>query len=318
MNDFINYMTEYYSGSGRSLSTPPAVKESAIDFPRDHLSSEVWVKDNNQYTLRADVQGEILSALEKYPTVNLVDIANRIWIVGSMASNTYSDSADVDVHVVPNNIKDWSDADVKAVMDYYKDEKIFFGDHPFEVYIQRFPDQDLMSDGAYDILTDTWEKDPTIRPIEYNPYENFKHVFDELSGRVKVADELLGELRRDVIDYNTMRDALESLDSKSRADAVRFMEEKLDEVETDIEKLYTERKQWADARKFASKPSSPEEALKDVELARNWADENAIFKFINRYQYLQLIGDLHEMLLDDEIDDEEMVKLKKTVSLDSE
>ena len=68
-----------------------------------------------------------------------------------------------------------------------------------------------------------------------------------------------------------------------------------------------------DARKNSSKPTSPEEFVNDIEIARNWQDENAKFKFISRYNYLRIIADLKELLKDNELTPEEVDKIQLDV-----
>ncbi len=60
------------------------------------------------------------------------------------------------------------------------------------------------------------------------------------------------------------------------------------------------------ARKDASKPATPEEALEDLEKTRKWKDTNATFKFIARYNYLRVINDLKRLLGDNGITSDEV------------
>ena len=95
------------------------------------------------------------------------------------------------------------------------------------------------------------------------------------------------------------------------------LQSKLEELEDGIEALYKERGEWVDARHTASKPETPEQALKDVELAKNWKDINARFKFINRYQYLRIINSLEELLADGEVASEEVPIIKRIMGVDN-
>jgi len=78
------------------------VKESSIDFPQESLDLAIWDKKDDTYTLREDVKKKILGVLEEYPDVSLLEIAEEIHIVGSLCTNQYLDSADLDIHIVPN------------------------------------------------------------------------------------------------------------------------------------------------------------------------------------------------------------------------
>ena len=89
----------------------------------------------------------------------------------------------------------------------------------------------------------------------------------------------------------------------------------MDGMEEDIEKLYKERGEWVDARREASRPATPEQALKDIELAKHWKDVNATFKFISRYQYLRVIDSLNELIEDDGITPDEIPIIKNILGI---
>jgi len=290
------------------------LSDSSIDFPRKDLDLSVWEKKDNLYIIRPEVKKKILEIISKYSDVSLLDIAKEIHIVGSIATNTFLDDCDVDIHIIPKNIDEWNEESQKKVIKWYNEhrDKIggYIGDHPAEVYIQLDINQDLMSDGCYSLLEDKWLTGPKIVSLDYDPYSDFSNVADDLRDVVEDADKLFGELKRDVIDYDVIKQAMEQLSPEQKELFLERLKSKLEEIEKDIEVLYKKRKEWTDARKNASKPSSPEEALEDVELARKWKDQNAIFKFVNRYKYLKIIKELKELLDDDKITPHEVDTIK--------
>jgi hypothetical protein len=159
--------------------------------------------------------------------------------------------------------------------------------------------QDLLSAGCYDLMADKWIIGPRIYPLDYDPYEDFADVFKTVHSMVQDADILFGELKRDVIDYDVIKLALQKIPKSQRQHLKDRLQDKLQEIEDDILLLYKERKDWVDARRKSSKPVSVENAKDDVELAKKWNDANALFKFINRYKYLKTIRDLEEILGED-------------------
>ena len=296
------------------------VSESSIDFPQEDLDVSIWDKDDQgRYTLRTVVRQKILDILSKYPDRNLRDIAKEIHIVGSLATNQYTDDADIDVHVIPKDIELWSEDDVDKVIKWFNEHRDefrgFIESHPIEVYVQLDPNQDLMSDGCYDLSNDEWLIGPKVVPMDTDPYSDFSHIADDIRDAVESADVLLGELKRDVIDYDVIKQAMERMPGEDKEKLLLKLQDKLDEIEDDIETLYGKRKEWVDARRKASKPATPEQALEDVELAKNWKDVNATFKFINRYHYLRTIKDLQELLADEEISSDEVDKIKSIMGV---
>lgn len=207
-------------------------------------------------------------------------------------------------------IEEFQDIVIKWFNEHRDEIKGFIADHPVEIYIQLDPKQDLMSDGCYNLLEDEWLVDPKIVPMDYDPYEDFSHIADDIRDAVESADVLLGELKRDVIDYDVIKQAMERMSGEDKEKLIQKLQDKLNEIEDDIETLYGKRKEWVDARRKASKPTTPEQALKDVGLAKKWRDTNAQFKFVNRYRYLKTIRDLQELLADEKITPEEVDKIK--------
>jgi len=67
-------------------------------------------------------------------------------------------------------------------------------------------------------------------------------------------------------------------------------------------------------RKRSSTPVDQNQALTDVELIKKWDHGNAMFKFMDRYQYFQLIGDLEAMTNDNELTDDEAQNMLKMLS----
>lgn len=98
-------------------------------------------------------------------------------ITGSITSNTYTENADIDLHILIkslDNIKDDAekvDTYNKLIRDKYK--KTYIGKHPIEVYYQPNEFQDLMSVGCYDIINKIWLAGPDIKPKDYNPYDEY-------------------------------------------------------------------------------------------------------------------------------------------------
>jgi hypothetical protein len=279
-----------------------ALNDSSIDYPRVDLDPAVWEKEEGFYFLRQEIKDRILYLLDQYPDADLLQRAREIRVVGSIGSNLYLDNTDIDVHVVPEDFSKWNEVRVKEVQDWYEDNEsldIHVGKHPIEVYVQLNPNQDLMSVAVYDVLEDTWIEGPKIVPLDYDPEKEFSHIVDDVRQSVGDADLLVGELRRDVIDYDTIVQAMAHLPAENKGRLCARLKNKLEEIEKDIEQLYLKRKGWVDARHKASRPQTPEQARRDIELAKKWEDINAMFKYINRYNYLRAIEDLEKLIRDD-------------------
>lgn len=290
------------------------VEESSIDFPRQALDPSVWQKVDNTYELRRATKDHILKILDRYEKESLRAIARAIRIVGSICTNQYTDYVDIDVHIEPKDKLKYTAEDQVEVIKWFNENRDeidgWIDDHPIEVYLQLDPNQDLLSDGVYDLLNDMWVKGPKIADMSYDPYEDFKGIADEVRNQVAKADELFGELKRDVIDYEVIKDAMGKMPSETKELFLKRLGSKLEEIEDDIEALYSRRGEWTTMRRRASKPTTPEQAREDIELARRWKDTNAVFKFISRYQYLRTIGDLEALIRDEQVTPDEISVIK--------
>ena len=279
--------------------------ESSIDYPRDTLCPEIWdlEEDSKKPQIKEEVKEKILETLKKFKGgFDLNDAIQGVRVVGSIDSNRWDDDSDIDVHLTLDKKKipktksddDWQKTIIKWFADNRDEIDGWIAEtHPIEVYWQFNLFQDFASEGAYDLLTDTWLVPPRIVDMDYDPYDDFKRVRENLKDTFEELDLDFGELRRDVIDYETMQEAIGRLSSESKDKLKTKMEEKLEEIDEEVHDLILKKKEIADERKAASQPSNEEEAKK-MRDDREWIEKNARFKFLDRYGYLQMISDLQK------------------------
>jgi len=296
--------------------------ESIIDYPQKDLPKEIWAKKDNQYLLKDDVKEKILATLKEYPHFDLTG-ADEIRIVGSLTSNQYTDTSDLDVHLIFEEDKlpkektseDWQ----KDIFKWFKDNREAIEghvqNHPIEVYLQLNPAQDFLSPGVYELKSGEWLKEPQLVSSDFDPYKVYRNIMSDIERVVGPADVLLGRLKRQVIDYDTIKNMLKNMSPELRKKAKEELQKKLEEIETSIEELLKTKKDWIMARRFASMPKTPEQALSDIEMMKTWVDKNALFKLLSRYSYLKTISDLEEIIKDEEITDRELEIMKKILGV---
>lgn len=290
-----------------------SLRESSIDFPQKSLSKYVWNKDKEgKYQLKDQVKKKIEKVFSRYPNLKLKELTGVIYIVGSITSNQYTEDADIDVHFnverdkLPLNLspEEW----VKDVRNFYKQnmsKQDFVKKHLIEIFLQLDLTQDKMSVGVYDFLNNRWIKGPNIVSSDFDPFEVFGDVLDIVREELKGTDILLGELKRDFIEHGVMKSALKQLTPEAQIKLKVRLEGKLVEIENDMKELIKNKKRFVSARKEASAPSEVNLALSDIQRSKKFGDANSTFKFMARYQYLRLLGDLEEILKDDKISDKE-------------
>lgn len=289
--------------------------ESTVDFPRENLSPEIWIMgDKGTYTLQDNARRLILENVGEYPDADLMSLLGELHIIGSICTNLYVSTTDVDVHIVPSEEKLSSlgvdpEEFQKAVKLWSHGHPVYLGEHPVELYIQLIPEQEMLSDGVYDVMEDVWRKGPRFYPLHYNPYDVFSNVLGQVQSYAKEADIDMGELRRDVIDYAVVQDAAGKLPAEYREKLITELTKKVSEIEADINELLKDKKEWVELRRNSSRPT-PQQALDDVELVKRWGNANATFKFLDRYEYIRIISELEKMLKDDNLSDEELTTIK--------
>lgn len=288
------------------------VNESIIDFPREELNPDVWLHTDDNYTLIGDAKNKIYETLAKYPEGNIADIAKDIHITGSIGTNQWEDDTDIDVHIIPKEGAIHGDPEEyqKKVFKWFNENRDdidgYIEQHPIEVYIQLNEAQEYLSDALYSITNDEWLKGPLEEPLDFDPYEEFSGIMDDVAEEGKKADIELGELRRDLIDYEYIKKAIGNLPEENKQNLLIKFKIKLQELETDVENLLKLKKQWGDARKAASAPTTIKQAEEDIEMSKAWRDRNATFKMINRYDYMRLVSDLEDIVGEDKkLTDEE-------------
>lgn len=307
-----------------------SLRDSSVDFPRATLSLNVWDLNGDTYTLKPAVKKQIMDLMDKYEgypkffvdeTVKLSQLIDGANIVGSIGTNTYSDNADVDVHMKPNEeavktLAKGTPAELtKDIMDFFKKYRLghkeegFVATHPIEFYLQFDSQQDLLSDSVYNIDDDMWVIGPLLRDPAYNPYEVYADVVASVANVVKDADVMIGQLRRDVMDYEALKAALGTIPEEGKKALLIGLQNKVAHIENDVNKLLAQRKEWVLARKEASRPLTMDQAKKDIMLVRKWQEKNALFKLLDKYMYLQLTTELEKMMDDKKLTPDEIAKI---------
>ena len=285
-----------------------ALNESSIDFPQQSPPKEVWSFSAEDYKLRPEVRNKIIDALSEYPESDLLGLAEDIHIVGSITSNTYDDSSDIDIHIIPKEGKVPKKEELsftKKVMKWYKDNRDekdwYVGKYPFEVFIQFDNASDMESVGVYSVKRNKWLKKPTLQNKNYNPYEIFKDVFSDIKSILDKTDTTIMDLRRDVLDYKFLSTALSRAPKLAQKQILRALKQKLSSMEKDIESLASDKEVWKQSRRLYRAGT------------KNWDNKNAQYKMIARYLYGKLVSNLEDLIEDKELSDNEVVEVEKAL-----
>lgn len=258
-------------------------EESIIDFPKDGLSLAIWQKDENgNYVLRDDAAATIQKIVDwaqstfKIPNMN-------VNITGSITSNTYSNSSDIDIHFSSDKFKkDKVDEFNKMFRDSF--EK-FAQQNPdvasinglkTEIYMQPNHYQDLMSVGCYDFLNKRWLVGPEMQDLSFDPYSEY------FTKSMKNIDDVIDDVRSTILNIYELAIGLIKTNDQNLKESLA---KKLKPLVAKASKIY---KELRSKRQHKSQPSSAEEALKNRD-DKEWKIADASFKMLDKFGYLAIL-----------------------------
>tara|TARA_E500000178_G_scaffold152890_1_gene152726 strand:- start:32300 stop:35845 length:3546 start_codon:yes stop_codon:yes gene_type:complete len=289
------------------------LQESIIDIPRRTYAPGVFdEEDTNNPKIKPSVIKLIkdqLKVFEKeYPIM-------KYGLIGSILTKRYRNDADLDINVlfkVPE--KDREEERTLLSLKYLSTKnpdniqgKLIPGtQHPINYYFLTDPklykDQEQKADAVFSITRNTFVKRP--EDFEFNVSD----YIDDFNKKVQELDVVKGELKRDIIDY----DELKELGPKEIEGLQNKISSKLDEIENDIEDIIRIGDGVdAERRKAFDTDMSPDEIRKYA--IKNRLPKNVIYKMLEKYHYITFYKKCKKIMDDGVVTDAEIDSLKEAV-----
>ncbi len=284
-----------------------SLKESIIDIPRKTYARGVFDKaDTPNPVLKQSVKKMALDGIKTFEKFGKVV---KYTLIGSILTKQYRADADLDINIlfdIPG-----SKAEQEKVHDEIREyqaeingKNIPGTEHPINYFSiidpVTFNKARDMADGTFDIDTNKWIKKP-----EPGTFEPEKYVTD-FQKRVSEIDVVKGELVRDMIDYEELKD-LTNADIENLSGLVS---KKLAEIKDSINTLIDiGDKTIADRKDAFSIDMSPDEIRKFG--VKNRLPKNVIYKMLEKYHYLKFFKKLKEIMEDGKISPDELKSLSK-------
>jgi hypothetical protein len=279
--------------------------ESVIDMTRKSLDPAIFDKDCDQYLMKPEVVNFLQSVIDKIDD-DITHVINH-FIKGSILSFQWNDKTDIDLLIETNRISENDRRRIQDIIDERFSINIPGTEHPLQIYINSGKYDLENADGIYD-LNKGWIKGP------YNIAANVDDYMSKFRKTVGSVDTSTGELKRDLIDY----DMLKELPTDDVDGIEKKIEEKLEEIDGDVEDLVFQYKHIRNMRHDAFKEDmTPEDLAKYG--TKNALPENVIFKLLERYYYLEFMRELKNLIdNNNDIDTEEEIDQVKNILRDKD
>jgi predicted nucleotidyltransferase len=262
-----------------------ARKASILDEPRATLNPSIFdlSGDAQAPKMLPEVRAAIFDQLGK---LNLPESAIKsILFFGSAAAYQYEETSDLDVTVVV----DEEQTDLNGLMKEISDE-LYIAEHPVTYFLRTNEYPIDGSDAIYDMINDIWIRVPEASEGAIHK-EEYQDTVEDAVEWAKKLDLMLGETRRDYIDFEKLELAYQHVGEDKKAEVLKRIEQKLSEISEDVAAFALEKDKLHQTRAvaFAEELEKHGENTIHKYLSRNWLPENILYKILERYQYTKLL-----------------------------
>ena len=292
------------------IKTFKVFKESIIDTPRITYAPGVFDDAETQNPkLKPKVVDMIKAGAKHFEKFGPVV---SIKLIGSIIGKRYRNDADLDIDILidlPPKDRETIGLEARESVGEVSGKLVPGTQHPINYYLQTDPkvnDAHLeTATGVFDVLKQKFDRRPKAQEFDPKKYEA------EFQKKVAEIDVVKGELKRDIVDYEELKE----LSPKDIEGLQKSISEKLKEIEDAIEKFSKMGDELMQARRdLFNRPMTPEE-IKKYGVAHK-LPKNVVYKFLEKFHYTKFFKKCKDILDDDKVTDAEIDSLK-TESIDS-
>jgi predicted nucleotidyltransferase len=284
-------------------------KESIIDIPRKTYAPGVFDEaDTENPKIKSSVKklidDQIKEFESEYPVL-------KISLIGSILTKRYRNDADLDINVLFDVPEDKKDTERERLSKKYlsasnpdniQGKEIPGTKHPINYYFitdeETYDSQNQKADAVFDIENNKFVKRPEDFEFDIDMYIN------DFNKKVQELDVVKGELKRDIIDYEELKD-LKPNDVLNLQEKIK---DKLEEIEDSLEQIVKIGDGVdADRRAAFDKDMSPDEIRQFG--VKNRLPKNVIYKMLEKYHYLKFYKYCKKILEDGIVSDDEIQDL---------
>jgi predicted nucleotidyltransferase len=286
------------------------ITESIIDIPRRTYAPGVFDNaDTKEPKIKSEIIGMIMKQFtdfkKEYP---ILDYS----LIGSILTKRYRDDADLDINILFDVPKEKQEEERIRLSKKYLSVKnpdnvqgklIPGTKHPINYYFitdkKTYDDQNKKADAVYDIGKNKFIKRPDDFVFDIDTY------IKDFNKKVQEIDVIRGELKRDIIDYDELKD----LTPNDILDLQDKINSKLEEIEDNIQQIIKIGDNVeADRRAAFDTDMTPDEIR--IYGIKNRLPKNVIYKMLEKYHYLKFYKKCKQILDDGKVSDKEIDDLK--------
>lgn len=272
------------------------MRASIIDYVRQELDPTIWDVSGEDLKLQSSIRIQIIdiamSALDDFEIPE--SVVKGVYVYGSIMTNQYNEKTDIDCRILlykKQMDKLYPGITGEEIFDNYlkkqlHGKKLEGTTHPLNCTLVIEGEQDDLGqtpyDPVYDVINEVVIQDPVRTEDKFDPDEEFQQERDQTDIIMEYLDELLRDAKKKTIDFSVLREAIG--DVKDPEELKRRLEEKLIEIEADIEQLVDEYEEIKEER--------TEALSEDTEESHHANPGNVTYKYLERYQYLDILKKL--------------------------
>ena len=290
-------------------------KSSILDFQQEELCPDIWLQDAS---MRPAVKEFVMSSIEGFFDEQNIfgykDFVKDIWVGSSLASFFYKKDTDFDIKVIID-IASFKDANTlykkvesEDILDdlIKKCRKSFWTTtvvpdtyHNLDVYFYSTEDAAPINfmkyDSLYSLFKNDWYKEPKKLPKGMSPAYVLNMARQKATQFIEKLDKDILTTRRDTIDFLIFRDFLRTLEVDDLQNFMIAYKDLFNDINKDISMLLKDRDMVKKLRHDVFNKSILDEDLERLMGSFNYSDENMVFKLLQRYGYMRVLTEVHDI-----------------------
>ena len=290
---------------------------SILDYQQQDLSQDIW--DLSFYGMKKSIKKFIYTSIKSFfDTENIEgynDFITDIWVGSSLATYFYKEDTDLDIKIIVdiNTFKKLNPRYHHMSTDELLDAIIESGRkssqltamipgtyHPIDAYFYSTSEASSINymkyDSLYSVVKDEWYKKPKKLPKGLSPAYVLEQAKDRAQQFIEKLDKDIMNAKRDTIDFMILKDYIKNLEYDDLKQFEIYLKSSFEEVNQDISMLLKDRDIIKKLRSDVFHKDTLTSELSKLMGTFNFSDENIVFKLLQRYGYMKILSEIHELV----------------------